>query len=144
MYTMLKKWSLYLIQVALSFCSTRLTFDYLYWSWWSIHRSAVWDSSNNGLMIPWVRQILTPSLKLPYILDIITSFIFSDDASSIVCTRDNTTFFNPLCHYNHTYLRSVASTFSIYCNKFMETGINLSTYSIDMVTVQMTNTYHSR
>ena len=41
------------------------------------------DSSNNGLMIP-RGQILTPSLKLPYILDIITSFMFSDDTSSIV------------------------------------------------------------
>ena len=48
------------------------------------YRSAVQHSNNNGLMTPRERQILTPSLKLPYILDIITSFVFSDDTSSIV------------------------------------------------------------
>ena len=113
--------------VALSFCFTRLTFKY--WSWWSIHRSAVRDNSNNGLMIPQERQILTPSL---YIQDIITSFIFSDDTSSIVAiSRDNTTLSNQLCYYNHTYLRSMASTFSIYCIKFLETRVKLSIHQHD-------------
>ena len=38
--------------------------DFNYWSWWSIYRSAVWDSSNKGLMIPLVGQIINPSLEL--------------------------------------------------------------------------------
>ena len=119
--------------IVLSFCSTVVDFQLL------IHtnRSVVQDSINNGLMIPWVRNIITLSLKLP-LLDIITSFIFSDDVSSLVILLlvIISYFLNPLCYCNHTHLTSVASNFSMYSIKLLETGIKFSTYPINMLTVQ--------
>ena len=127
-----------LIQVALSFCFTKLTLNY--WSWWSIH--TVGQQCETVVTMDWWFHEQDKSLL--HHLSFHTYWTSLHLSSSVMMHLQLYVLLEIIPHFSihyaiitiRTYLRPIASTFSYYCIKFLETGIKLSNYPINMLTVQ--------